>query len=365
MARLWASKNQMYVPTDGVALERLGNHVERAKDGLIRIADFGCGTGACLLYLQEKITGQIESYGVELNTERGNEAKKLLTHVCIEDTMQMRVDPESFGLVNLNPPYDEGKMEAEWFQFIYPMIQKGGTLIFTVSRKNLRHNTCDTIARHFENFQIYAYPETQYDQVFIICQRKQRAQTNREMALFLRLVAHPEVTVNIKKLVQWQYEEVQDWVHARIEEAKNIPELPADPPMTFLVPPVKSDVPIRFFARKVDHQEVVQRMTTSPLLKFIDESIYCKSLRDRKLEPLMPITGAGHFKALLDAGVFDGEVIRSADGKDPLLITTGGGRKLIERTDRAEHSITHVQYEKPVSKLVAWTVEGNLEVFTG
>ena len=84
----------------------------------LRILDPCCGAGEALAQLAERLRHDngvsIETYGVELHTERAEQAAERLDHALSADLFSTSIANHAFGLCLLNPPYDlgDGRKEA-------------------------------------------------------------------------------------------------------------------------------------------------------------------------------------------------------------------------------------------------------------
>ena len=92
-----------YVPTSGMALG-IADIFVRDSDGVIRVADVGCGKGDCLKAIQQQLAAEV-SYGIEIHPDRAKAAAQKLTLVLHEDAMQTVLDEGVMSLLYLNPPY--------------------------------------------------------------------------------------------------------------------------------------------------------------------------------------------------------------------------------------------------------------------
>lgn len=111
-----------YFPTDEDTLSRIQCAIAPSSaDGLIRICDPCCGTGAALADMAQFLTdyqpgearpSRVETLGVEFDKERAWEAKKLLNRVIHADIHDVVIKPRSLSLLFLNPPYGFGVSDS-------------------------------------------------------------------------------------------------------------------------------------------------------------------------------------------------------------------------------------------------------------
>ena len=118
------------------------------------------------------------------------------------------------SLLYLNPPYQQAvrddhedalRVEHQWFSRFWRLVQKpkktsegGGIIVFVVSRRNLIWQSARLFARNFELVAAFDYPESEYDQVFIIGRRKFKAEDDYEVELFLNLIRAQKITTSLK-----------------------------------------------------------------------------------------------------------------------------------------------------------------------
>lgn len=111
MARIASqSKGGFYATPEGqLSLILPHLQVEREEEGWINLLDPCAGEGKALSqiahYLQE-YGGTVASYGIELEKSRAEQAENLLDVVINEGYENVRTEAK-FGLMWLNPPYDE------------------------------------------------------------------------------------------------------------------------------------------------------------------------------------------------------------------------------------------------------------------
>lgn len=103
MARIASQEKLGFYPTPQVVVELIKSCLGRAGDGRIRIYDPCAGVGDAVAQLASDL--QAESYGVELDTKRAEQAKKNLGRVIHGDSFRVSVRGGSMSCLFLNPPY--------------------------------------------------------------------------------------------------------------------------------------------------------------------------------------------------------------------------------------------------------------------
>ena len=102
--RLAAQAKMGYYPTPPSVVPLIKDFLIRSGKGNIRLLDPCAGEGTALKQIGETLSA--ETYGIELDTERGRIAKENLTQCLITDYMATRISNQAFSLLYLNPPYD-------------------------------------------------------------------------------------------------------------------------------------------------------------------------------------------------------------------------------------------------------------------
>ena len=111
-----------------------------------RILDPCCGAGEALAQLAERLRHDngvsVQTYGVELHTERAEAAAERPDHALSADLFQTSIANHAFGLCLLNPPYDSAsddkkRVEHAFLTTCTRYLDEGGLLVFIVPRHRL------------------------------------------------------------------------------------------------------------------------------------------------------------------------------------------------------------------------------------
>ena len=112
--RLAAQAKMGYYPAPDGVIPIIARYLKRQREGMIRILDPCAGTGAAIKQIGNAIcpispicpegNTQAETYGIEIDLERGNQAKSILDKCLITDYQNTRISHGSFSLLWLNPP---------------------------------------------------------------------------------------------------------------------------------------------------------------------------------------------------------------------------------------------------------------------
>ena len=149
----------------------------------VRILDPCCGAGEALALLAERLGGPgampVETFGVELHTERAEQARERLDRTLAVDLFGTSIANGAFGILLLNPPYDwdsgeEKRVEHRFLLHTTRYLAEDGLLIFIVPRKRLTVSA-RYLASHYRRIRCWAFPEPEreaFDQVVLIGYRK-------------------------------------------------------------------------------------------------------------------------------------------------------------------------------------------------
>ena len=149
----------------------------------VRILDPCCGAGEALARLAERLgepgAVPVETFGVELHTERAEQARERLERTLAVDLFNTSIANGAFGVLLLNPPYDwdsgeEKRVEHRFLLHTTRYLAEGGLLIFIVPRKRLAISA-RYLASHYRRIRCWAFPQPEreaFDQVVVMAYRK-------------------------------------------------------------------------------------------------------------------------------------------------------------------------------------------------
>lgn len=337
-----------YFPTDDDTLARVQSALVPALGGkTLRLLDPCCGTGAALAdlsaYLVELQAGHVqpalvESYGVEFDTERAWEAKKLLYRAVHADVHDVVIQPRSMSLLFLNPPYGFGvsdtdnaqarrvgeahekaeRLERTFLKRTAGLLMVGGVLVYIVPFYALDDEIRAYLARHFTDLQFFMAP-TQAFQQCVILGRK------------IKPLSYPDKAA-VALLTRGQAGELKDQV---------LPEQWCDSP--YIVPAAPAE-PVDFRAVRIDAQQLgdeLQRFAGQTLWHGFGR--FFNQQRAEHRRPLRDMT-QWHLALALAAGQVTG------------LVESAGGRQLLIKGNtykRKERSVsTEVDDDGNVSQVV-------------
>lgn len=161
MARPQSQRNLMYVPTPDPVIDWLRERLDIPGD--VIALDPCCGSGAALRRLCPESK---RLYGVELERDRAEAATEHIDIVARGALQDMRISHNRFGLMLLNPPYDdstEGRLERVFLDRATSYLIPGGVLVYIVpERQYYAPWLVQFIARHYERIEHHYFPPDEF-----------------------------------------------------------------------------------------------------------------------------------------------------------------------------------------------------------
>ncbi len=152
----------------------------RNRDQVVRLLDPCCGPGDAVRQLADSINRHVtvETYGVELHTERAQEAAEQLDHVLSSDLFRCSIANRTFNLLWLNPPYDwdreDKRVEQAFLTHCSRYLEPDGVLVYIIPRNQIA-TSARFLTTNYRRVRAWAFPEPeveQFDQVVVIGVRK-------------------------------------------------------------------------------------------------------------------------------------------------------------------------------------------------
>jgi tRNA1(Val) A37 N6-methylase TrmN6 len=142
MSRLESVKKAGYYPTPAQVTALIVGHL-KAPEGGYRWLDPCCGEGTALKSLAQALDGQ--TYGIELDAERAEEATSKLDHVRQGDYAAHRLPKRNKAGISalfLNPPYDQDdragkRLELAFLRETQEWLMAGGVLIYLIPQHRI------------------------------------------------------------------------------------------------------------------------------------------------------------------------------------------------------------------------------------
>ena len=168
IGRLMNNVRTGYYPTDLEHVVKLKSALVFPKGKRINAIDTCCGCGLALNALAK---GELaDTYGIELDESRGNEAEKHLYRVGFGSFFYSRISREAFHLLFLNPPYlsvlKEGggtaRSEKKFLVDSMYHLVVGGVLIYIIPYYRLTSDICRILCDNFEDIRMFRFKDPEF-----------------------------------------------------------------------------------------------------------------------------------------------------------------------------------------------------------
>ena len=335
--RLAAQSKGGYYPTPDRVVDLIADLIHtptgyyyRERETL-RILDPCCGAGDALQRLAERLDRpdsiSIETYGVELQRDRAEEAEGRLTRTLASDLFATSIANGAFGLLLLNPPYDwdseDKRVEHAFLTQTTRYLAESGLLVFIVPRQRLSYSA-RYLSTHYGRLQCWAFPDPEreaFDQVVVFGYRKTDPVPD----------AHAEGMV-----MEWSVGQPEPLRSARYTEFS-----PATTPSGDIL----------FATRSVDPVAAAAEARRSGLWTNTDITDTLWPAGDARTRPLMPLR-RGHLAMLVAAGFLDNLVL---EGDGRRILVKGRTSKEMEMVEDSPEKEVH--REKLITTVVALDLE--------
>ena len=192
-----------YYPTDAITTERILNALSPCAKGHMRIIDPCAGEASALAECEHHLgKDSVESFAIEYDRERAEQAKKLVDRCIHGDFQDTIITPRSFGLLWLNPPYGDlvtdkaqtgtqfvtkgrKRLEKMFYQHSARLLQAGGVLVLIVPHYSLDAEFRKWLVAGFEQVQFFLAPEQQFQQAVVFGIKKRRKVKDKKSSLVL------------------------------------------------------------------------------------------------------------------------------------------------------------------------------------
>jgi len=341
--RLAAQAKMGYYPTPGGVTEIIMKYLKRERQGVIKILDPCAGEGTALYIIGNHL--QAEIYGIEIDLERGKNAKEILNRCLVTDYQNTKISHKSFSLIYLNPPYDwsapDGEIEkSERFERIFlrdciPYLCSGGILVYLIPQRRLDGHIARMLSYRFERLSIFRFPEEEYrafKQLVILGVLKGNPEKDNEGTLYLK-------NCGLQKAI--------------------VPYLPEAPQDTYVVPVSPSKARFVFMSKTIDPEELAEEIREYGLFEPFSEMTTPLRMAE-KIRPIMRLR-YGHLAQIIACGFMNG-VVWDRDRRNPLLVK-GVTKKEVKLSVEIEGDIER-HIERDQIKPFIQAFDRNGEIFT-
>jgi tRNA1(Val) A37 N6-methylase TrmN6 len=299
--RLVAQAKMGYYPTPEDVTPIIANYLKRQREGLIRILDPCAGMGTAVRYMGDIL--QAETYGVEIDLERGNQAKERLTWCLVTDYQNTRISHGAFSLLWLNPAYDwairdseietSERYERTFLRDCVCYLRSKGILVYLIPQRRLDGQIARMLSYRFEQISVYRFPEKAY-------------KAYRQLVIFGVLKNRPE-----------KDDTKAEYLKNCGNQSISLPYLPMDPPMIYEVPLSLVRADFVFRSKDIDPQELEEEIRRHGLFDQVRDMTTPLRMAE-KIRPIMPLRH-GHLAQILACGLMNG-IVWDKEKKNPLLI---------------------------------------------
>jgi len=299
--RLAAQAKMGYYPTPDGVTPIIATYLKRHREGLIRILDPCVGEGTALKLIGDRL--KAETFGIELDIERGGRAKETLTKCLVTDYKNTRISHGSFSLLWLNPPYDwaqrdsaletSERYERTFLRDCIPYLSSRGILVYLIPQRRLDGHIARMLSYRFHQISVFRFPEEEY-------------RAFKQLVIFGVLKKKPD-----------KDESAAEYLKKCGEFKAVIPYLPENPPNIYEVPlsPVRSD--FLFRSKDIDPDDLAREILDYGVFPQIREMTTPLRMVE-KIRPIMPLRH-GHLAQILACGLMNG-VVWDREKTNPLLV---------------------------------------------
>ena len=323
-----------YYPTPLSVVDRIKSFVAVPDNQKINVFDPCCGEGLALKVFSEGFHS--ETYGIELDGYRAEEAKQNIDHVLKCSYTQTRITNGCFSVLFLNPPYDEEtfsngmvtsseRKEKLFLKDIIKYLKPKGLLVYIIPQTRLDKSIAKILSYRFEDIRTYRFHGEEYD-------------------AFKQIVI-----LGVKK----KSPELDNDSYSLLAKAKDMRllELPFEQAIYRLPDAGKVNL---FRSTVIDLQELAREAKASPLWRNFREMTRVDAANNDR--PPLPLH-QGHIALMLANGCLDGVVGEEADRH----VVKGKVQKVVIKHEEQSQGTTEIreldQYQVSIKVL---TMDGEI-----
>ena len=342
--RLAAQAKMGFYPTPESLTPIIARYLKRQKYGLIRAIDPCAGEGSAIKLIGNPL--EAETYGIEIDLDRGEKAKQTLTRCLITDYQNTRISNSAFSLLWLNPPYDwaakdsqidkSERYERTFLRDSIKYLCPKGILIYLIPLKRLDGHISRMLSYRFEQVSIFKFPEEEYKafkQLVIMGTLKKQPKKDDDLAEYLKQCGQLKAVV---------------------------PYLPEKPTHIYEVPVSPSPANFMFRSKEIDTEELAEEISEYGLFHHFREITTPLDLEE-KIRPIMPLRH-GHLAQILACGMMNG-IVWDRERINPLLIK-GITKKEVDHSVEIVDENVEKHIEKDVIKIQINAFNRSGELFT-
>jgi len=214
IGRLMATVKMGYYPTDMEHSRLIARSIEFPEGVTANLLDPCCGCG---LALQTLARGhECNTYGVELDLHRAEEALARVNRVGFGSYFHSRISQEAFHLMLLNPPYlsvmteggSNARSEKRFLIDGYNHLMYGGLLIYIIPYYRLTGDVCRVLCDNFDDLTVWKFMGGEFKkfkQIAVMglrCKRRDGSSMVQELA---SLALKPDTLRELSELPEGRY----------------------------------------------------------------------------------------------------------------------------------------------------------------
>jgi tRNA1(Val) A37 N6-methylase TrmN6 len=334
--RLAARIKMGYYPTPLSVTNRIKSFISVSDNQKINALDPCCGEGLALKHFAEGF--DCETYGIELDNYRAEQAKTNLNRILKGSYTDARIANGCFSVLFLNPPYDDETLnngivtsserkEKVFFKDTIKYLHSGGLLIYIIPQHRFDKSIAKILSYRFRDFRIYKFHGEEYEafkQIVVFAVKKKKAGV---------------VMDDFRKLAK-----VRD---------ENLPELPFIEKPAYTLPKAKKVTLFR--SSVIDIQELEKEAKMSPLWRKLEE--LARVDVEKTERPPLPLH-QGHLALMLATGMLSGVV---GSGEERHVVKGNVKKVVINQTEYNAGKIEERQLDKYQVNIKFITIKGEIK----
>lgn len=214
IGRLMSQVKMGYYPTDLEHIRHMAYGIEFPDGVAVNLLDPCCGCGLALSLLAQGV--DCNTYGIELDSYRAEEAIGRLDRVGFGSYFRSRIGHESFHLMLLNPPYlsvmaEGGSNTRSEKRFLvdalYHLIY-GGLLIYIIPHYRLTADICRVLCDNFEDLTVWRFASGEfkkYKQVAVMGIRRKRCDGSGQVTELASKALGPDMLPELSEISEGRY----------------------------------------------------------------------------------------------------------------------------------------------------------------
>lgn len=215
IGRLMSQVKMGYYPTDLEHIRHMAYGIEFPDGVAVNLLDPCCGCGLALSSLAQGV--DCNTYGIELDSYRAEEAIGRLDRVGFGSYFRSRIGHEAFHLMLLNPPYlsvmaEGGSNTRSEKRFLvdalYHLIY-GGLLIYIIPHYRLTADICRVLCDNFEDLTVWRFAGDEfkkYKQIAIMGIRRKRCDGSGQILELVSKALVPDMLPELSEISGGRYQ---------------------------------------------------------------------------------------------------------------------------------------------------------------